>query len=47
MCYDQRYKQNKKQRLRLCYILAWELCVAQGTHSYARRLPALGRKLQC
>ena len=28
------------------YKLAWESSVAQGTHSYSRRLPALSPKLQ-
>ena len=30
----------------ILYILAWEPSVAKGTHSYSRRLPALGRKLR-
>ena len=28
------------------YILAWEPSVAQGTHSFSRRVPAYGRKLR-
>ena len=28
------------------YVLTWEPRVAQGTHNYSRRLPALGRKLK-
>ena len=30
----------------LCTILAWEPSVAQVTHSYSNRLPALGLKLR-
>ena len=31
---------------RLDFFLAWEPSVAQGTHTYSRRLPAIGRKLR-
>ena len=41
---------NKKTTFKQSYInfmlyLAWEPSVAKGSHSYSRRLPALGRKL--
>ena len=43
MSYDRKYKQTNIDYY-FVYVLAWEPSAAQVTHSYSRRLPALGRK---
>ena len=42
MSYDRTYRQKEIY----IYKLSWQPSVAQVTHIYSRRLPALGRKLR-